>query len=77
MSQLARRMPNRPRPKRPSPLERVPKRRSKVARWILRLDDARIVELTTQLFRAAHRTVDVDPRRLRQVLLAFAEVERS
>jgi len=44
-----------------------------VVRWIQHLTDAQCVELARRLCRALVETSDIEPERIREVLIAFVE----
>ncbi len=48
-------------------------RPGKVVRWVQHLTDAQIVELTRRLSRALLEGHDIDPDRIREVLVGFIE----
>lgn len=50
-----------------------PLRAGKVVRWMQHLTDPQIVELTARLSRTLQETADIEPERLRQTLITFAE----
>lgn len=47
--------------------------RSAVVRWVEHLTDTQVVELTHRLWRASQDSPDIEPERLRDVLIRFAQ----
>lgn len=51
----------------------MPLRSGKVVRWMQHLSEAQLVELAARLSRCLTEVHDIDPERIRQTLITFAE----